>query len=150
MLHYWHQYVVLNPEYNLADNFFTSNAYTCVKLNAHSLLTFVLSILSDNNNFLQWLLGSQCCEKMFRAARSLSSVFSTVISFEILGLLQRIHRLHIQSILESESEETTINYHHVESHKKKEGQLSVNMQHIHSITLQDISYTVDKACEMAK
>ena len=155
MLHYWRQYVVLSPEYNLADNFITSNAYTCVELNAHSLITFVLSlqtIPSVNRSFYPWMLGSQCCEKMFRAARSMSSVFSTIINFGMLGLLQRIHRLHIQSILESESKETTIKYHHAESHKKKEGHSCANLQHlhIHSITLQDISKTVEKACEMAK
>ena len=155
VLRYWRQYVVLSPEYNLADNFITSNAYTCVELNAHSLITFVLSlqtIPSVNRSFYPWMLGSQCCEKMFRAARSMSSVFSTVINFGMLGLLQRIHRLHIQSILESESEETTIKYHHAESHKKKDGHSCANLQHlhIHSITLQDISKTVEKACEMAK
>lgn len=78
------------------------------------------------------ILGSQCCEKVFGAARSMSSVFSTVINFGMLGLLQRFHHLHVQSILESESEETTIKYHHVESHKKKDGHSSINVQHIHA------------------
>lgn len=55
VLCYWRQWIILNPEYNLADNFITSNAYTCMELNAHSLLTFVLSIqakiLSDSKKF---------------------------------------------------------------------------------------------------
>ena len=44
LLRYWHQWIVLNPDYNLSDHFITSNAYTCVELNAHSLLTLVISI----------------------------------------------------------------------------------------------------------
>ena len=44
VLWYWCQWIVLCPEYNLADNFITCNAYTCVELNAHSLITFILSL----------------------------------------------------------------------------------------------------------
>ena len=44
VLRYWCQWIVLCPEYNLADNFITCNAYTCVELNAHSLITFILSL----------------------------------------------------------------------------------------------------------
>ena len=44
LLRYWRQWIVLNPDYNLSDHFITSNAYTCVELNAHSLLTLVISI----------------------------------------------------------------------------------------------------------
>ena len=59
---FWRQWIVLNHGYNLSDHFITSNAYTCVELNAHSLLTLVIfmqTILpSDSKNFLPWLLGS--------------------------------------------------------------------------------------------
>jgi len=152
VLRYWRQWVILCPEYNLTDHFITCNTYTCVELNAHSLIVFILSLQavspSENNNFLLWLLGSQCCEKIFRAARSMSSVFSTVINFGMLGLLQRLHRLHIQGILESEAEETEIR--HSETHKKKDG-YSLSADHsITSITLEDISETVEKACKEAK
>jgi len=102
---------------------------------------FILSLQavspSEDNNFLPWLLASQCCEKVFRAARSMSSIYSTIINFGMLGLLQRLHRLHFQGILESEAEETKIRYS--ETHKRKDG-YSVSADHsITSITLEDIS-----------
>ena len=154
MLRYWRQWIVLNPGYNLSDHFITSNAYTCVELNAHSLLTLVISMQTilpaDSKNFLPWLLGSQCCEKVFRAARSMSSVFSTIINFNMLGLLQRFHRLHIQTVLESESDETTIKYPHVEGHKKKDGHSCTNIHGIHSVSLDDIVKSVEQACKKAK
>ena len=151
-LRYWRQWVLLCPEYNLSDNFITCNTYTCVELNAHSLIVYILSLqavyASDSNSFLPWILGSQCCEKVFRSARSMSSVFSTVINFGILGLLQRLHRLHVQGILESESEETEIRY--PESHKRKEGYSNTVYHNVASISLEDISKSVDKALDDAK
>lgn len=67
------------------------------------------------------MLGSQACEQTFRAARSMTSTFSTQINFSIYGLLQRLHRLQIQSQLESEMEETGICYPRVLTHIKKVG-----------------------------
>ena len=111
--------MILCPEYNLADHFITCNTYTCVELNAHSLI----------------------------AARSMTSVFSTVINFGMLGLLQRLHCLQVQGILESEAEETKIRYS--QTHKKEVFSYSAD-NNIDSITLEDISKTVEKACKEAK
>ena len=61
-LRYWRQYVVDNKAYTLQNNFITYNAYMCIELNAHSLLTFLLFLkVSDaDKSFTPWLLGSQC------------------------------------------------------------------------------------------
>ena len=80
----------------------------------------------------------------------MSSVFSTVINFNMLGLLQRFHRLHIQTVLESESDETTIKYPHVEAHKKKDGHSCTNICATHSVSLEDVAKSVEQACEKAK
>ena len=82
----------------------------CVELNAHALISFVMTIRDNFNddNFLPWWLGSQSCEKAFRAARSMTSIFSTVINFGMLGLLRRLHHLQIQANLQAESIETGI------------------------------------------
>jgi len=124
-----------------------------VELNVHSLVVFILSLQavspSESNNFIPWQLSSQCCEKVFRSARSMSSVFSTIINFGMLGLLQRFHRLHVQEILESEAKENEINYSKM--HKRKESNyLNSGNQNIASITLEDISRTVGRACAEAK
>ena len=36
----------------------------------------------------------------------MNSVFSTIINFNMLGLLQGFHRLHVQTVLESESDKS--------------------------------------------
>ena len=38
----------------------------------------------------------------------MSSVFSTVINFGMLGLLRRLHRLHIQLAIQTESKEEIV------------------------------------------
>ena len=85
VLRYWRQWIVRHSNYNLANNFITSNTYMCIELNAHSLLIHILSLQNllppTSENFLSWLLGSQCCERLFISARSMSSTFSTVINF---------------------------------------------------------------------
>ena len=104
-LRYWRQWIILSPQYTLKNNFVTNNAYMCVELNAHALISFVMTIRDNFNdyNFLPWWLGSQSCEKAFQAARSMTSTFSTIINFGMLGLLRRLHRLQIQANLQAES-----------------------------------------------
>ena len=65
----------------------------CIELNAHSLKIFLLTLqkILPDNGFFPWLLGSQSCEKAIRAAHSMSSIFSAVINFGMLGLLRRLH-----------------------------------------------------------
>jgi len=107
-VHYWRKWLMLNKAFTLKDNFITCNAYMCIELNAHALIVFLIAVrdhAKTNDCFLPWLLGSQCCEAMFRTARSMSSIFSTVINFGMLGLLRRLHRLHIQLALQTDSSE---------------------------------------------
>ena len=77
--------------------------------------------MAHNNGyqFLPWLHGSQSCEQLFRTMHSMSSTFSTVINFGLLGLLRRLHRLKIQFSLETQSEDTGICYPNVQARKAK-------------------------------
>ena len=102
---YWRQYILSHQAYTLQNNFITLNAYLCIEINAHSLITFLLLAIEkhDSSLFLPWLLGSQSCEKAFRACRSMSSTFSTIINFGMLGLLRRLHRMQIQMTLEAQN-----------------------------------------------
>ena len=123
-LRYWRHWIILHPQYSLQNNFITQNAYMCIELNAHAIVMFLLTIrehFKGSSFFLPWLLGSQSCEKIFRSARSMTSTFSTIINFGMLGLLRRLHRLQIQSRLQSQSEETGIVYPQVCKHKSKDG-----------------------------
>lgn len=82
-LRYWRQWIILHPQYSL-QNFITYNAYICVELNAHALVTFFMTVRDRFNGedslFVPWLLGSQVCEKIFRSARSMTNSFSTMIN----------------------------------------------------------------------
>ena len=100
--------ILVNCQCSLKDNFITYNVYMCIEINAHSLITFLMTVCDqpnkDSASFLPWLLGSQSsCEQTFRAARSMSSTFSTIINFGMLGLLRNLHRLQIQSTIQSET-----------------------------------------------
>ena len=100
-LQYWRQWVLDHPKFSLEKKLNTSKAYMCVEINAHSLQLAFIFILRDelkvsSEFFLPWLLGSQTCERIFRSLRSMTGTFSTVVNFSSLGMLQRLHKLHIQ------------------------------------------------------
>lgn len=54
--------------YSLQENFISTNAYTCIEINAHSLVLLItkLRALNRPDLMLTHLLGSQSCESTFR------------------------------------------------------------------------------------
>ena len=111
-LRYWHRWLCLEKQFTVKENFITSNAHSGIELDGHALiiLTILLRDVIPNGDelFCPWLLGSQPCEQTFRAAQSMTGMFSTVINFSMYGMLNRLHRLQIQLQLESEMHETGI------------------------------------------
>ena len=105
---------------------------------------------ADFSLFVPWQLGSQSCEKVFRSARSMSNIFSTVINFSLLGLLRRLHRLQIQSNLQAQSEVTGIAYPQVHKHESKDGTNSFISYSIDSISNTAIGEAVSLAHIAAK
>lgn len=149
---YWHKWILLNHRYTLRDNFITPNAYMCIELNAHALITFLLTIrdhVKNDSCLLLWLLGSQCCEMTFRIARSMSSTFSTVINFGMLGLLRRLHRLNIQLALQAESSEDIIFPRVIKHQQKTEKKYSQSVS-LSEVTNDEIFNAVCKAQSRAK
>ena len=147
----WREYIGVNKQYTLESNFLSQNAYMCVELNAHGLI-ILLIILRDTNQytaFMPWLLGSQTCEKAFRAARSMTSTFSTIINFSMLGLLRQLHRMEIQLKLEAEGENAIV-YPRVEQHQKKEGYLKQFEYDLSKITNEQINEAVKTGKIIAK
>ena len=152
-MRYWRNWLLLNPQYNLQSNFITNNAYMCIELNGHALITAIMTLRQlapESTCFMPWLLGSQSCEKIFRAARSMTSTFSTIINFDMLGLVRRLHRLHIQMCLESETESTSIVYPRSQAHKAKDGKLKPNVRCVGSVTTDSIRDAVKRGQEKAK
>ena len=154
-MRYWRQWLLCHKQYTLEKNFITLNSYICIELNAHALITSLLVLrdkLSEigSDSYLPWMFGSQPCEKAFRAARSMTPMFSTIINFSVLGLLRRLHKLQIKVELESLSNTTGIIYPHQNVHKAKEG---INKTHRHSlagITNQDIENAVKCGLDRAR
>ena len=92
---YWHQWLLCHKHYTLKKNFTTLNSYICIELNAHTLITTLLVLrdkLSETglNSYLPWMFGSQ---RAFRLVRSMTPMVSTMINFNLLGLLRRLHKL---------------------------------------------------------
>jgi hypothetical protein len=82
---------------SMARNFVTQNVETCIVLNSHSLLSFLINC-RDNSKpelFLPSLTGSQSCENTFEALRSMSTTNSTVVNFDVLDVVRRVKRLNL-------------------------------------------------------
>lgn len=87
-----------------ARDFISSNAYTCVQINAHSLLGLYRKLRDENllKLFIPSLYNSQTCENFFRLARSFTTTQSTVINFSIYDFLHRLKRIQIAQDLQSQ------------------------------------------------
>ena len=155
-LRYWRNWLLLQPNFNLKNNFVSTNAYMCVEINAHSLLMFLLLLrdeFPDNNCYLPWMMGSQSCEKIFRALRSMSGTFSTMINFSMLGLLQRLHKLDILEELQSvtEKEHHKIAFPRQEKYgKNKQGTKTFCRFVLDDITNQNIVDTLKTSLKRAQ
>ena len=68
----------------------------------------------------------------------------------MLGLLRRLHRMHVQFSLECESQETGIRYPHLERHKVKDGHGKAVIDSVRLIADADICQTVLDSKEEAK
>lgn len=83
-----------------SGNFITLNAYTCIEINAHMIISVYVRLRDSANlkYFKPWYFNSQTCEKFFRTARSFTTTESTVINFSTNQFLHRIKR--IQKLIE--------------------------------------------------
>ncbi|CAH1114817.1 unnamed protein product [Psylliodes chrysocephalus] len=97
-LRIWRKWIRKHKLYTIKTNFLSSNCYLCIELNAHSLIHLILQFQNfelPSDIFLPWLMSSQCCEKLFRSTRSMTSTFSTIVNFSIKDLLHRVDRIQI-------------------------------------------------------
>lgn len=93
----WRRSIVSNKQLTLKNNFLTQNCYSCIEINAHSLI-HILLYLKDNNLkscFLPFLYDSQACESFFRQIRSLTTVFSRVTNCSSKEMVGRINRIQL-------------------------------------------------------
>lgn len=98
-LRFWRQYIKNSRSYTVNENFITYNTYTCVEINANSLV-LLIKLFRDRNTpemFLPSILDSQTCERMFRLLRSMGTTQYTKINFDILELTHKIGRVEVQN-----------------------------------------------------
>lgn len=95
MLRIWRNFVVSQKSLTLKKNFMTVNCYSCVELNAHSLIISLIRLKENNmdNFFFPSSLDSQPCEGIFRQVRSFTTTYSTVANCSVKDTLERIIKI---------------------------------------------------------
>lgn len=99
ILRIWRESVLQNPDQQMKNHFITSYSYTCIEINAHSLVTLMLYLKANelSHLFLPHLVSSQPCEAFFRDFRSLSTSGSTVTNCSVLGSIHRCEKLDLMN-----------------------------------------------------
>lgn len=87
------------PEFTIADNFVTCNAYTCIEINGHSLVHLIIQLRERNEPqfLLPLLMSSQPCESTYRQLRSMTTTNSTVINFNMFDMIHRLQKIELQN-----------------------------------------------------
>lgn len=77
MLRIWRTFVVSKKNLLLKNNFLGSNCYTCIEINAHSLVKCLIQLNNINKPhlFMPFKFESQACESLFRQIRSLTTTY---------------------------------------------------------------------------
>lgn len=67
----WRLFIQRSKDYTLGKNFVTANAYTCIELNAHSIVEIMVYLreITKPEWFIPILMSSQPCEEFFRKIR---------------------------------------------------------------------------------
>lgn len=94
-LRIWRKWIKTSSEFTLTDNFITLNTYTGIEIDAHTMLILIARYIKENRlqDFTPWYLGSQANEEWFRAARSLTSTFSTIINFTAKEFVEKSKKI---------------------------------------------------------
>lgn len=95
----WKDFIKSHKKLKIKDCFLTSNCYSCVELNAHSLVLCLLYLKDSNspNLFQPIHYSSQPCESTFRQLRSFTSTFSTVANCSVKEAVSRVSKIQLQS-----------------------------------------------------
>lgn len=124
LLRIWRIFVTKRKRLTLKDNFLTPLSYTCIEINAHSLIQIMLYMKSNNLEhwFLPFIFDSQACEGFFRQIRSLTSVYSTVANCSTKEIIARINKIQL---LNDITHKTEFSFPRVKDKMDFPGQISV-------------------------
>lgn len=109
----WRYSILKNTNYNLKNNFITSNAYACIELNARSLILLVKKFRDSSYclrpyMFIPWHFSSQTCEELFRTTRSMTSTYSTVVNFSMNDILKRLTGIELLNSVQNDLHESEV------------------------------------------
>lgn len=110
MLRMWRISILKNEEYNVQQNFITENCYTCIEMNAHSIVNLAIKLRNNQQEcyFMPTLWSSQPCESLFRQLRSMSTTFSTVVNCSMVDVVHKIKRIQLQAEIIGDSDNNII------------------------------------------
>lgn len=117
-----------DDNFNLNNNFITSNAYMCVELNAKNLTILTKKFRDENLEkcFIPTIFNSQPCEETFRKLRSMGTINYTKINFTLLQLLHSISRVELMNdIMHFKLADADIFFPRNPLNKAKENQFSL-------------------------
>lgn len=105
ILRIWREFISTKNGLLLGKNFITLNCYSCIEMNAHSLLLILLHLkkIGKPHLFMTYLFESQPCESFFRQIRSFTSTYSTVVNCSVKEILGRIKKIQLQNDIASKS-----------------------------------------------
>lgn len=94
----WKKYTNSSEKHTPQD-FITTNAYTCIEINAINLILLLKRFRDQNlpELFLPTMLDSQACEKTFRLFRAMGTTQYTKINFTLYELIHMIGRVEVQN-----------------------------------------------------
>lgn len=88
---------LLQHNFSLTDNFISSNAYTCIEVNAMNLISLTKKFRNEKIEelFMPSLFNSQPNEELFRQLRSMGTINYTKINFTLLELFHTVSRVEL-------------------------------------------------------
>lgn len=94
-LRIWREFIKKTPKYTLKEKFITSNTYSCIEVNARTLLSLIRKMRDEQrpHHFLPTLFQSQTCEHTFRQLRAMGTTNFTKINFSVLEVLYMLGRV---------------------------------------------------------
>lgn len=99
LIRLWREFIISKREYTLANNFLTMNCYSCIEINAHSLVLCILHLRDINRPelFAPYLYDSQACESTFRQLRGMTTVHSVVTNCSLKEAIARTSKIQLQN-----------------------------------------------------
>ena len=127
----------------------TKPAYHSIEINAHNLIFLTLLVIGPKlpeEPLNIYLFNSQPCEAMFRNARALSGVYSSMTNFTVADFIRRAEKIAVLTEIKTFEQSNTENDHLVfpvhHKHKKDDLFFSFNQTKLSDLKMDIIEQIV--------